>query len=420
MEVRQDPPLIIHALRVGSDAPVVAESHVADRFVLDRRTEHSVDVQAKQAGAFAGFNGDFYAWAGGKAGDMVGIQVRNGELVSAPTRESSRSSAFGWGPRDREISLTGWSASFQVERRNELPIDGLNEAHQPGETILFTSSSGWAVADEPATFAVLATGANILEPDSELEGELVAVYTDQTRRMVRPGTAVLVADGDRADVLSRNVGQEVVVRVSAFGFDWDDVTSVMAGWPILLDEGNPIQDRPEAPRHPRTAVGVTEEGDTWYVVVDGRQPMSVGVTFGELAAIMSELGCVDALNLDGGGSSTFYLLGQVLNRPSDGQPRTVANSILLFSSANELLPPQAEAEPLYRIEPQGALVGGETTQLRLLAADGSAIRPEDVIWSAAGAAWVEQDGTLHVLEPGEAVVRARFGAFLVERTLLVD
>jgi hypothetical protein len=148
--------------------------------------------------------------------------------------------------------------------------------------------------------------------------------------------------------------------------------------------------------------------------------MSVGVTFGELAAIMSELGCVDALNLDGGGSSTFYLLGQVLNRPSDGQPRTVANSILLFSSANELLPPQAEAEPLYRIEPQGALVGGETTQLRLLAADGSAIRPEDVIWSAAGAAWVEQDGTLHVLEPGEAVVRARFGAFLVERTLLVD
>jgi exopolysaccharide biosynthesis protein len=72
---------------------------------------------------------------------------------------------------------------------------------------------------------------------------------------------------------------------------------------------------------------------TWVlVVVDGRQPqLSRGMTLQELAGLMSSLGCGDALNLDGGGSSTLYIQGSVVNSPSDaGIERPVSDAILIF------------------------------------------------------------------------------------------
>ena len=86
-------------------------------------------------------------------------------------------------------------------------------------------------------------------------------------------------------------------------------------------------------RHPRTAAGVSEDGHTLIlVVVDGRQPgYSVGATLYDLGALMIRYGAKDAINLDGGGSTTFIyqpLDGPaVLNRPSDGRGRAVANAL---------------------------------------------------------------------------------------------
>jgi len=86
----------------------------------------------------------------------------------------------------------------------------------------------------------------------------------------------------------------------------------------------------DKPLHPRTAVGVDAEGKMlWLVVVDGRQAgYSEGMSLGELAALMKDLGCWDALNLDGGGSATMLLASQsekldLVNRPSAGSARGV-------------------------------------------------------------------------------------------------
>ena len=90
-------------------------------------------------------------------------------------------------------------------------------------------------------------------------------------------------------------------------------------------------------RHPRTAVGIGTEGDVVLVVVDGRNEKSAGVTLHELALIMKSLGCHDALNLDGGGSSTMYWKNRgVMNYPSDNKKfdhageRQVHNILLLM------------------------------------------------------------------------------------------
>ncbi|MDO9019448.1 MAG: phosphodiester glycosidase family protein [Deltaproteobacteria bacterium] len=82
-------------------------------------------------------------------------------------------------------------------------------------------------------------------------------------------------------------------------------------------------------RHPRTASGVSRDGRTLYLItVDGRMTGSAGMTLPELAAVMRNLGVWRGINHDGGGSTTLFVAGSgVLNRPSDGRERVVANHL---------------------------------------------------------------------------------------------
>ena len=110
----------------------------------------------------------------------------------------------------------------------------------------------------------------------------------------------------------------------------------IAGSHIVLKDGK-IPTLPDSAfsksRHPRTAVGTADGGRKLVlVVVDGRRlGVSVGMSLAELAELMLKLGCEDALNLDGGGSSTLVIRNPdtgelvVMNRPSDGKQRPVAN-----------------------------------------------------------------------------------------------
>ena len=93
-------------------------------------------------------------------------------------------------------------------------------------------------------------------------------------------------------------------------------------------------------RHSRTCVGVTAEGKVVMMVLDGRQePFSCGGSMHELAQIMLEAGCVAAVNLDGGGSTTYASRPEgsdaieVINRPSDGSERSISSGLIIASTA---------------------------------------------------------------------------------------
>ncbi|HEY3324186.1 MAG TPA: phosphodiester glycosidase family protein [Planctomycetota bacterium] len=103
----------------------------------------------------------------------------------------------------------------------------------------------------------------------------------------------------------------------------------VAGFRALLRDGKSVSEETK-PLHPRTAVGLSADGKTmWMVVVDGRQPgYSEGMALGELAGLMLELGCANALNLDGGGSAIMLVAKtgekpEVVSRPSDKATRPV-------------------------------------------------------------------------------------------------
>ena len=113
---------------------------------------------------------------------------------------------------------------------------------------------------------------------------------------------------------------------------------VVGGHPTLLDDGA-VVGNPGDPlctnRHPHTAVGITADHRTLIVlVVDGRRAGAIGMTCDEMAFTLASEGAFDALNMDGGGSSTMVVNGQVKNRPSDGSPRVVGNHLGFFATGS--------------------------------------------------------------------------------------
>jgi exopolysaccharide biosynthesis protein len=87
-------------------------------------------------------------------------------------------------------------------------------------------------------------------------------------------------------------------------------------------------------RHPRSAVGVSRDGRTvWLVAVEGRSSASVGMTLVELGALLRRLGAWDALNFDGGGSTAMVVDGRLVTVPSDAAgERPVANALVVVGA----------------------------------------------------------------------------------------
>jgi uncharacterized protein YigE (DUF2233 family) len=106
------------------------------------------------------------------------------------------------------------------------------------------------------------------------------------------------------------------------GIDWKSCKNIIASTPLLINDGKIqsgiLTNTSEfyTKRHPRSAIGLLENGSLLLVVVDGRSQDSAGMTLIELAEFMLEQGCHAALNLDGGGSSTLVLGDKVMNIPS--------------------------------------------------------------------------------------------------------
>ncbi len=121
--------------------------------------------------------------------------------------------------------------------------------------------------------------------------------------------------------------------------DW--MSEAVGGYPVLVRDGSAKSSFSPAPshcsdRHPRTAVGLSEDRQTLIlVVVDGRSTASSGMTCAELSSLLAGLGAWTALNLDGGGSSAAWTEAYgVLNDPSDGSERTVANHLAVWASGS--------------------------------------------------------------------------------------
>jgi hypothetical protein len=143
--------------------------------------------------------------------------------------------------------------------------------------------------------------------------------------------------GSRANDIENLTLQETVQL--SWGFGWPNVLDAVGGSPILVKGGQIAVDpscNASSPTYlcqiqPRTGIGVTATGKVLLVVLDGLQAKSAGMDMYAWSKEMKALGAVDALNLDGGGSSTMVAGGVVKNSPSDGTQRPVTNSLVVLT-----------------------------------------------------------------------------------------
>lgn len=117
---------------------------------------------------------------------------------------------------------------------------------------------------------------------------------------------------------------------------YEDCTDITGGGVCLVRNGEAVDNTSNMDTHPRTCVGVKEDGTIVFTTIDGRQDNRDmhGMAYNEMSATMLHYGCKEAYNLDGGGSTTMIIRNQygdfdVMNSPSDGTERNDSNSLLV-------------------------------------------------------------------------------------------
>jgi hypothetical protein len=209
-----------------------------------------------------------------------------------------------------------------------------------GEIAVYTPLGGSAVSPPGGTCAarLYPTGSRSWGPGQ------IGVVDDYAVESVLCSDLPMPTNG--GVVLATPIGSEQAAIIQAlvpgetlrlaWSFGWRGVLDSVGGYPLLVREGELVAMNCGTSfcrrRHPRTGVGVTASGRLLLVTVDGRQPKwSVGMTLPEFATWFQQRGAVWAMNLDGGGSTTMVVNGQVVNRPSDaGGERRVSSAILVL------------------------------------------------------------------------------------------
>lgn len=155
-----------------------------------------------------------------------------------------------------------------------------------------------------------------------------AVEIPQNGYVISGPKSILYALLDKKDV-------ELSIKTNP---DWDGVKHIISGGPYLVKNGEVFVDmtaqRLQAigGRNPRSAIGYTKDNNFIFVAVDGREGSSIGMTLMELANFMQSIGCVGAINLDGGGSTVMYVNGRVVNKPQQTGGIPLSNAIILSKS----------------------------------------------------------------------------------------
>ncbi len=324
---RQDPTFQLHSAHAEGKA-VGLDSLVAQVRRLDPRLGVPM----------AAINGDFYQRDRAYAGDPRGLQIVDGELISAPAGgvafwvgRNGRPNIANVAPRFQIVWPDNTTSPFELNR--ERPVDG---------AVLYTPAIGESTRTGSGRELILESvpGAVWLPLRiGETYPARVQVVRDQGDTPLTPDTLVLsIGPGLLATLPRIAVGAELQIRTACLP-DLRGATTALGGGPVLVRHGRRQQIEPPSldsyasssmlERHPRGALGWNDR-QFFLVEVDGRQPgLSVGMTLEELAAYLTELGCEEAMNLDGGGSATLWFEGQVRNRPCDGQDRPIANSLIV-------------------------------------------------------------------------------------------
>lgn len=330
--------------KLGSD-PVKMNLLKLDRTKVKLDVVHAGDAAigtettssiAKRRGAIAAINSSFFRLdKSAYAGDAAGVLMIDGRLISESFYDRTAIFISDFPLTNLGIGQVRSEHNVVLNGR-KLPVHGINRERKGDEIVVYQDEFG------STTF----TGTAGIEI-TVLRSKVTSVNAAGGNSPIPKGGYVISASGKfAAELAGVRIGdaaefyrQAILFRDGQRLGSMDMVDDIVAGVPQLIKSGKiditwereKVSKEFVETRHPRTAVARTEDGKFMMITVDGRQPgVSVGMSLYELANYLLSLGVTDALNLDGGGSTTMFLDGKVVNTPSDKEgERKVGDAILV-------------------------------------------------------------------------------------------
>jgi hypothetical protein len=309
-----------HLLRADLGRDGLAVDYVGSDLVASLT---KVKALVRKDGGVGGVNGDFFDIS--DTGAPVGVGVKDGVTLHGPAQP------LGWNisfvvRADGVPVIKRSPTQTTITARPALRVTNVNGPHVIEQGIgLYTPIWGRAPGYRVLEGAPRDNVRQVVVRGGRVVSNTRTVWTDRAVE-----GRMLLGRGEGAEKLRREL--PVGTRTSVVLGTTDAPRVAISGDAELLRDGALVTND-DRYLHPRTAVGIDEDtGDVLLLVVDGRQSFSRGYTQVETARLLRDLGAEDALNLDGGGSSTMVArktsgrLG-VLNSPSDGYQRPVANGL---------------------------------------------------------------------------------------------
>ncbi len=293
-------------------------------------------------------------------GDPCGLLLRDGLLVSEDVANGSVwQGAFAVFPpltrsKQWEVGRPGFHGELVLPDGRSVPLHGVDRQPRRGEVVAFNRAYDATTGTPAGTLELVLTGLT-LGPRTDSVAVVTAV-SQAGNSSIPVRSTVLAADSAAARELGGvRVGDRLQVRVFATPPEWGLSMQAVAAGPLVLRNGAPTSptewrsegfgvahnDRP----HPRTVIGFTAAGEALLVTVDGRRAESRGMTTIEIAHLLQHLGAVDAVMMDGGGSTTMGVRGRAVNFPCTGggdcgRARPVASALVVWANGPATLLPE--------------------------------------------------------------------------------
>ncbi len=283
-------------------------------------------------------NGDFFSGSG----MPVGAQISDGTLVCSPYPRS----VFGIAENKQPfIAIVNLEATLFTAKNLTRQIHRVNRGRKENELILYNKYRGHHTGTNQWGAEVIVKLSTQFMVNDTIRGIVTTIDSVSGNNRIEAKHFILSGHNEAGIFLTKNIKTDDSLKVF-IGLPpvTRKIEAMIGGLPRIIRDGKrsveftqeKVSEQFATARHPRTAVGFSkDEKKIYFVTVDGRQPgFSVGMSLYELADFMLNFGAFQAMNLDGGGSTTMVIGNKIVNRPSDltGE-RTVTSALLAISTA---------------------------------------------------------------------------------------
>ena len=279
---------------------------------LKRRA--TIRTIASRNNSIAAVNGTYFK---PQTGVPLGTLMINKKVYTGPIHNRV---AMGIGKNEFKMAQVQFNSTIKAGRET-LKIDNINQPRMLSTyTLLYTRDWGQT------------------SPTPPKYGVNIAVQDDKITTISYGSTTIpengYVISGPKSKLEPFFSAKKIKLEIKTSP-EWENIDHIISGGPYLVKEGQIYVDVTAQKlgsitgKNPRTAIGYTANNEFIMVTVDGREHASVGMTLGELARMMKSFGCINAMNLDGGGSTVMYVQGKVVNSPAQKGGIPISNALTI-------------------------------------------------------------------------------------------